>query len=321
MPTGYAYRINPYSKANISAAKRIQTAFRKKVAPKAMTTTKPTRKTTTNLKLTKPMKTLVDRRINKHLEVKELRYMLFDPTDGPGTTAYTLRNAISDLSIKPLLCPITQSDDPTANSAFREGNQINPVSMTLRVKLYIKSDEDPEGLGAADRGAIQPFLFVGHMKNVRNNINLTANNYDKLLPFVWKASAGPSTQQTPTRQGEAEAFSGYRDQFLLGRYNNSLLRPVKGGVKQPVITREVGYYQNPLATEGGGGFSNRHVERNYLFNIPVPKKLNYTNNEANFPDNFAPFLMCGFTYVAGADPSIQAPLRIETCVHFRYTDA
>jgi hypothetical protein len=159
------------------------------------------------------------------------------------------------------------------------------------------------------------------MKNVRNNINLTANNYDKLLPFVWKASAGPSTQQTPTAQGEAEAFSGYRDQFVLGRYNDSLLRPVKGGVKQPVITREVGYYQNPVPTEGGGGFSNRHVERNYLFNIPVPKKLNYTNNEAEFPDNFAPFLMCGFTYVAGAEPSHEAPLRIETCVHFRYTDA
>jgi len=313
----------PYRTYRYAAARTIQDAIRRRQqAPKAITTTKPAVKSKTpSLRLTKPMKSLVDKRINKHLEIKELRYMLFDPTDGAGTTAYTLRNEISDLSIKPLLCPIPQDNNATANSAFREGNEINPVSMTLRVKLYIKSDEDPQGLGAADRGAIQPFLFVGHMKNVRNNINLTANNYDKLLPFVWKASAGASTQQTPTLQGEAEAFSGYRDQFVLGRYNNSLLRPIKGGVKQPIITREVGYYQNPAPTEGGGGFSNKHVERNYVFNVPVPKKLRYTNNDATFPDNFAPFLMCGFTYVAGADPSIQAPLRIETCVHFRYTDA
>lgn len=268
----------------------------------------------------KPVKNYIKKASLSQLETKELRYMLWSPTAGAGSSAYTLRNEISNLSIKPLLCPIAQSDDAKANSPFRLGNEIIPVSLTVKVKLYLKSDEDPQGLGAADRGAIQPFLFVGQDKNTRNVINLTANDYNKILPFVWRKTNGLSTQETPVEGGEVSAFTGSRMEFVTGRYNDSLLRPIKGGIKTPVITREVGYYQNPAPTEGGGGFSNRHVERNYVFNVPCPKKLKFTNNEAQYPDNFAPFLMCGFTYIAGADPSTQAPLRIESCVHFKYKD-
>ena len=266
----------------------------------------------------KPVKRYIKKASLSQLETKELRYMLWSPTAGAGSAAYTLRNAISDLSIKPLLCPIEQSDSAKGNSPFRLGNEIIPVSLIVKVKLYIKSDEDYAGLGAADRGAIQPFLFVGQDKNTRNVINLTANNYNKILPFVWRKTDGLSTQENPTDGGEVTSFTGDRGEFVTGRYNDSLLRPIKGGIKTPVMTRDVIYWQNTV--DGGGGGSNRHVERNYVFNVPCPKKLKFTNNEATYPDNFAPFLMCGFTYVGGADPSIQAPLRIETAVHFKYKD-
>jgi hypothetical protein len=270
------------------------------------------------------MRSLVDRRVDRKMETKELRYMLFTPTSGAGDTAYTLRNAISELSIKPLLCPILQGDSnetPLANSPFRMGNSIMPVSLQLRVKLYIKSDETPQGLGAADRGAIQPYLFIGHNKNIRNNVQLTENNYDTTVPFFWRTSAQESTQEDPSEAGDVNSFTGQRQQYVVGRLNTTLLRPIKGGVKTPVMIRDVGYYQNPAVTEGGGGFANRHIERNYVFNIPVPKKLRYSSNDDKFPDNFAPFLACGFTYVGGADASDQAPLRIETNVTFRYKDA
>ncbi len=308
--------------AKFDAAKR---RGQKSKAPPALVPTKPAVKApAAHLKMSAPMRTLVDRRVNKHLETKELRYMLWEPTSGAGSTAYTLRNAISELSIKPLLCPINQGDSdetPLANSPFRMGNAIHPVSLQVRVKLYIKSDETPQGSGSADRGAMQPYLFVGHNKNIRNNVQLVEDNYGTTVPFFWRGSSQESTQENPSEAGITQNFTGERQQFVVGRLNTTLLRPIKGGVKSPVITREVGYYQNPVASEGGGGFSNKHVERNYIFNVPVPKKLRYSSNDDKFPDNFAPFLACGFTYVGGADASTQAPLRIETNVTFRYKDA
>lgn len=288
-----------------NAARRIQARFRGKKARAA---------------IPKAVKKYVAKKSLANLESKELRYMLWTPTAGAGSAAYTLRNEISTLSIKPLLCPILQSNTALANSPFREGNEIIPVSLTVRVKLYLKTDEDPQGLGASDRGAIQPFLFVGHSKNTKNIVNLTANNYNKVLPFVWRKTDGLSTQESPTDGGEVSEFTGERGDFVNGRYNRSLLQPIKGGIKTPVITRDVGFYQNPAPTEGGGGFATRHVERNYFFKVPCPKKLKYTDNDATFPDNFAPFLMCGFTYVGGAPASTQAPLRIETSARFVYKD-
>lgn len=319
----FAYR-KPPSRASRVFDKMKERGSKSK-APPAIVPTKPVVKApAAHLKMSKPMATLVDRRVMKKLETKELRYMLFEPTAGAGSTAYTLRNEISPLSIMPLLCKITQPDsntEPLANSPFRNGNAIHPVSLQVRVKLYIKSDETPQGLGAADRGAIQPYLFVGHNKNIRNNVQLAENNFETTIPFFWRGTDQESTQQNPASAGISQEFTGERQQFIVGRLNTTLLRPIKGGVKSPVMTREVGYYQNPVASEGGGGFSNKHVERNYIFNVPVPKKLRYNQNDDEFPDNFAPFLACGFTYVGGADASSEAPLRIETNVTFRYKDA
>ena len=85
----------------------------------------------------KPVKRYIKKASLSQLETKELRYMLWSPTTGAGSSAYTLRNEISDLSIKPLLCPIAQSDDAKANSPFRLGNEIIPVSLIVKVKLYI----------------------------------------------------------------------------------------------------------------------------------------------------------------------------------------
>ena len=306
----------------------LQPGKKSAAVPKAMTTKSKPKPNTKNYRLTAPMRLLVDKRVDKHLETKELRYMLFAPTQGAGSTAHTLRNAIAGLnndgSIRPLLCPIELSDDPTANSPYRVGNSIHPVSLQVRVKLYLKSDEDPQGDGAADRGAIQPYLFVGHNKNIKNVVQLQENDYDTTVPYFWRGTSAQSTQDLPSDGGLAQPFTGERQQFIVGRLNTTLLRPIKGGVKSPVMIRDVGYYQNPLAAgpeAGGGGFSNRHVERNYVFNVPVPKKLRYNQNTDLYPDNFAPFLACGFTYINGSAASIQAPLRMECNVTFRYKDA
>ncbi len=288
--------------------------------PKALKPVKAKPKTEKKYTLTTPMRSLVDRRVNKHLETKEIRYLLFDPTSSAGDTAYTLRNEISDLSIKPLLPRLQQIEKPEGNAPSRIGNTIHPVSLIVRVKLYLSPDDQSAGLGAADRSAIQPYLFVGHNKNIRNTENLAENNYGTTLPFVWRFSNN-STQAQPADQGVSHPFTGARRPYVQGRLNTTLLRPIKGGVKQPVLIRPVGYYHAPDVPESGGGFATHHVERNYIFNVPVPKKLKYNNDMDLFPDNFAPFLMCGFTYVNGAAPSEQAPLRMEASATFKFKDA
>ena len=65
----------PYRTYRYAAARTIQDAIRRRQqAPKAITTTKPAVKSKTpSLRLTKPMKSLVDKRINKHLEKKDLK--------------------------------------------------------------------------------------------------------------------------------------------------------------------------------------------------------------------------------------------------------
>lgn len=305
----------------------LQPGKKSAAVPRAMVNVKTEKKkaeakSVKNFRLSAPMRTLVDRRVNKHLETKELRYLLFTPTAGAGSTAYTLRNAISDLSIKPLLCPITQSDEPLGNSPYRLGNTIHPVSLTVRVKLYVSpADGATQGTGAADRGAIQPYLVVGHNKNVRDTVDLTANNYATTIDNFWRDTNGASTQEAPAEAGISDAFTGERSQYINGRLNTSIIRPIKGGVKQPILVRPVGFYQNPVVTEGGGGFATSHVERNYVFRVPIPKKLRYNNNNSEYPESYAPFLACGFTYVDGAAASEQAPLRMETNVTFRYKDA
>ncbi len=295
--------------------------------PKAMVNVKSEKrksqkKEAKNYKLSTPMRTLVDRRVNSHMETKELRYLLFTPTAGAGSSAYTLRNAITDLSIKPLLCPITQDAEAKGNSPYRLGNVIQPVSLTVRVKLYVSpADGATQGTGAADRGAIQPYLIVGHNKNIRDTVDLTTNSYQTTLDNFWRDTDGASTQEAPADAGISSAFTGERSQFINGRLNTSIIRPIKGGVKQPILVRPVGFYQNPVVTEGGGGFATSHVERNYVFRVPVPKKLKFNNNNSEFPENYAPFLACGFTYVDGASASVQAPLRMESNVTFRFKDA
>jgi hypothetical protein len=278
------------------------------------------------------MRTLLDARINRHLEVKTIKCALFTPTSGGShDTFYTLRPEISLYSVATLIPRIrlasSAAEIANPDAPMRVGSQIKPLSCFLRVRLYLDNQDTIQGNGAADRAAIQPVLFVGYNKAAKSYEDLTANNWDATIDRFWRSggkfisgSPFPTTDAPQGKFGFDGPFTGERRNFILGEPNSDLLHAYH--YKAPQMIRPVGWYQNPVVEEGGGGFAGQFLtQKEYTFKIPMPSTLNYSNPSDEYPTNTMPFLACGFTYMNGAAPNEQAPLRIETALTFKFTDS
>ena len=299
----------------------------KSVKTAAIVAKKPVKRQTRNYKLTKPMRMLVDHRINRKLETKTLKYSLFPPTDGAGYNAYTLRAAITDLSVATIIPAISHIADPDnfqGNTPFRIGNVIHPKYCYLKVRLYVDQNDTTSGAGAGDRAAIQPYLFIGYNKTNRSYASLTADSWGGTVDRFFRSGAGHGTYPVVTNPGKDMAldcpFDGRRPVMMHGSYNSDILRAYH--VRTPELTRDLGYYFGDPTTGYGGMAGKFLAQKEYTFKIPMPKALKYSNTGEIYPMNSAmPFLACGFTYMSGANPSNQAPLRIETSCTFAFTDA
>lgn len=305
---------------------------RKAAVPKALKRKRPKRaaRPAAGLTLSRPMRTLVDARVNKHLEVKTVKAYLFPPTQVAGVfnkTYYTLRANITDLSVATIIPRICLADDgreiADPDNPTRIGNKIKPVSCYLRVRLYLDSQDTVEGVGAGDRSAIQPYLFIGYNKAAKSFNELTESNWGATVDRFWR-SAGkhqmmPTTDVPNSLLGEDGPFDGNRGTFLLGNLNTSLLHPYH--IRTPELIRPYGDAIGDPTTGYAGFAGNFLAQKEYTFKIPMPSVLTYSQGDDCFPTNTMPFLACGFTYMNGAQPSGQAPLRIETCVTFKFTDA
>ena len=289
---------------------------------------KPAKKTYSRYRLSAPMRALVDRRINRKLEPIVLKYSLTPVTQGAGGNAYTLRNAISSLSMFPIwpaIASVSQTQNPIiANTPYRVGNQIHPKYCYLKVRLFVSQDDTTSGAAAGDRAAIQPYLFIGYNKTERSYDGLTANSYASTVDHFWRSSAINGQYPVPTNIGDEAAndcpFRGDRERFMHGTYNKSLLHCYHQ--RAPELVRDLGYYFGDPTT-GYGGFAGKFLaQRTYNFKIPVPKVFRYSDDGTEWPVNTTfPFLAVGFTYMNGARPSQEAPLRMETSCTFVYTDA
>lgn len=263
------------------------------------------------LSVSDPVRSLVDRRIDSKFETKYLRYNLFQQ-------GKTMANEIGKFNVATILPKITQGSQPFANTAFRTGNSISPKYLTLRVRLIIPSNEMESGTGAADRGGIQPYVFVGQHRDRRSYEALTENNWSCLDQF-WEKTLGYSTSTNPTEGGAMTRFTGDRPEFLNGVVNKAKFVPMFQ--KSPKLLRDVIYWHAPLEPESGGGGSNRLVYKELSFNIPIPKTLKFSDNTSTYPTNFMPFLGIGFTYMNGASPSPVEVLHVEANAVLAYTDA
>ncbi len=277
-------------------------------------------------KLSRPLRYLVDKQINRHLESKVIRFSAYPVTSGAGSAAYTLRPAITELNMAILVPQIRHANtipDITAeNGPVREGNQINPKWLSIIVTVFQDPSDTNQGVGAGDRGQIQPYIFIGESRSLKNVPALINNNWDDVKNNFWVAPDTFATPNDPSPNfysGDGHQFEGERWQFLQGSLNTKALRPHM--VKAPKLVREVGYTSNPVPGDGDAGWNSRYISRTYRCRIPCPKVLKYENNTSLYPQNFAPFMAIGFTYMNGAAPNEQAPLRCESQVKFIYTDA
>lgn len=274
------------------------------------------------VKLTRPMRTLVDRRVNAHLETYTTKNALWAPTDGRDTTYYTLRPAITELSVATIIPRIFQDYDPNVGP-YRRGNTIHPKFLILRLRLYVDQNDTVYGDQAGDRCAIQPYVFVGTHKGRKSYETLTQNNWECLADF-WRCNTNFGTTDQPgTGYGEAKGFSGKRTDFVSGNLNSACFAPISGGTKTWALTRPLAYAvpAGGVTASGGAGFAIPYNGREFTFKIPCPAKLKYTDDQSEYPSNFCPFVAIGFTYMSGAEPNDEAPLRVESNVHFSYTDA
>lgn len=274
-------------------------------------------------RLTKPMRSLVDARIDKNMEIKTIKASLWAPTDA-GYTYYTLRPAINSLNVATIIPRLKQAttvgDIANASVATRLGNVICPKYCKLRLRIWVDQNDTTYGTGSGDRCTIQPYVFVGTCKAAKGYAKLTENTWGVLKSF-WRTFDPYSITNSPTGGfGDDTDFDGVRAHFTQGCLNTSKFAPIKGGVRTWELIRPLGYAVGDI-TAGGAGFTIPYCGKTLEFNVPMPQKLVYSDDGEDYPASYNPFVAIGFTYMNGAAPNEQAPLRCESTVQFDYTDA
>ncbi len=270
------------------------------------------------------MRSLVDSRVNAHLETRTIKASLWPQVSG---TSYNFANHIDDMSVATIIPKIAKVNNVqefvTPNMPFRAGNVIHPKSCWLRLRVWIDPNDTTYGIGSGDRCMIQPYVFVGTHRARKSYEVLTQNNWECLEDF-WRGNPTFNTTADPNiaGTGDASPFTGERGDFTQGQLNRDKFSPITGGLKTFSLCRPLGWAVN-ASTEptAGAGFSIPYVGREFMFKIPMPNKLTYTDNDSVYPANYCPFVAIGFTYMNGAGASLEKPLLAESSVTFQFTDA
>ena len=231
-----------------------------------------------NLKLSKPVKTLVDRRINKSEET-HTAYYLFRP--------YQFTNLIADnpaqriWQVMPNLARGTERTD-------RIGSEIRPYSLRIKGRVMIPADQNPL-LGNDDRAQIYIRLMVLSWKMCKNLDDVESNwtSGQNLNNFFFKPGA---SGQAPTGL--------YSDMLL--PINHDMLTTHFDKVYK--MNRHYPFFPDPTSTSGAA--SQIPVSKEFNINVKCKnKKLCYVNEADVQPSNFAPFVCALFCYGNGANPS------------------
>ena len=118
----------PYSKRPVAGV--VKKSYRPRTAP-------------VKYQLTKPMRSLVDARVNKHLETTTIRASGWDPSH---LNFYTLRPAITNLSVFTIIPRIAQAttldEAVEANTPYRKGIAICPKYCKVRLRLFIEQNSN-----------------------------------------------------------------------------------------------------------------------------------------------------------------------------------
>lgn len=261
MPTKRIYfHHRGWAGTQAAAARKIQAVVRRKQ-----------RKSYKNLKLSKPVDTLVKKKIAKSTETNQQGYY-FRP--------YQFTNRIADNPAQRIWQIIPEIARGTTRND-RIGSKLRVVNLNVKGRVFLEPGDNPL-IGNDDRAEIYVRIMCLSWKMCQNLSDIQQNwNVNEQLndDFFKLASSGTPPQGT------------YQD----------MLYPINRDVftvhydKVIKLQRIYGYFPDPTSTSGAA--SQKPASREFSFNIKCKNKdLKYMNEAATLPMNYCPFLCAQFCY-------------------------
>lgn len=224
---------------------------------------------------------LVNRVINRKMETKFVANVV-QPVGFNSTITSFITEAY------PLLPPVVSATVPNQTYA-RFGAQINPIS--LKSTVFV-------GLSAVNRSlAIRVDVYILTRKDL------------KYWPDIAADAGAVDLFQAPNTAATV-GYNGYMNTTAL-RYNLNKFAVLKH--KSFVLGGNVGIPNGDTTSGNAPNMSVPGCQKKLVFNLKVPKTLKYDEDGGSyvFPNNYAPFMVIGYSKVEGAAPdttyqSVQA---------------
>ena len=282
----------------------LQPGARSAKVPKAMTTRAPPKKYRKKYDLSKPMKTLIEKEINKNEETQERQYQsrLMELPNIPDQNFHLFRAF-------PLVYQAGQTINNVvlpSNRENRTGTQIRAMNLKLQGRIFIPVDSDTID---NDRACLSCRLLV-----------LSCKKYKKWEDIFNNWDTGSELQADLLKNGsESVAFDGYQfglnlpvnDELFTTHHDSKFL--LNRGVIQ---TRT---YGNVPVTEGYGAAHMPFAVHYFKKYIKCKNKIIKYDEETNpAPTNFAPFAILLYSYTNGAAPSNVEVIKMQTQATLRW---
>jgi len=251
------------------------------------------RKSYKNLKLSKPVATLVQKRIEKGNPTKFTNWH---------QRRYQFSNLISqspNTRINNVIPNIAQG--PERND--RTGATLRLMNINIKGRVDIPADDNPP-LGNEDRALIYVRLMVLSNKQNKNRNDLETNWNSQYNDYVFKDNSAPFA---PTGQYSDMLSNINRETFTVH--------------KDMVIKLQRNYPYSYSPAPGDGATLQKPTSREFNFNLKCRNKLLKYNEPADTqPQNWQPFVCAIFAYGNGAAPSAFGVPFLEYMSHLTYKE-
>lgn len=301
---------------------------RNRYVPRAIVPkTKRAKKPAAGLKLSKPMKNLVLKEINKGREKKVIDLLIGTDQVTPAPGEYQSFNGAIRGETEPsqpggadmwAVFPKIPQPDPTATAPSgaieRDGLVIKPLSLVISGKLWL----DPylgETSGELNSNftsfTVRLFLFSSKKRNDYDalaalNPGTTVNGYkDIALKLL-------------LNNGNTNSFDGTFNRAQSLRMNTDEI--TVHSMRNIVMTKEQLIFPQQTSPSG----NQKACFKSFSFKCPLPKNINYATNKDVTPEAFAPVLAAGYSFNNGTGPlTAFGPSGPKIYWHSRfvYTDA
>lgn len=257
-------------------------AYHRKPPPRALAY-KNKRKVNPRLKLSRPLKTLVNKEINKN-ELTQTKIYNF-----PRTAFNNQPNAAGDvIRLMPDLVQAGQGSAPVSREN-RQGSKVRMVNLTVQgtVDHPVGNDNDP------DRGSLQCRMLILSCKKFGDLKDVIAN---------WTTGAAPLEAQLLRDGQSAIAYPGYSwgNRYPVNHELFTVHKDIKFNLTRLTQIGEV---------NSTGQTNQSYPIKHINFNVKCKNKiLKYRDDTVTQASNFAPFAVFMYSFQNGAAPSTLAAI-------------